>query len=34
MEIMEIYPLVFAKAEEPLEANEWLHLIEQKFGLI
>jgi hypothetical protein len=34
MEFMETHPLVFAKVKEPLEANEWLQVIEQKFGLI
>ena len=34
MESMETRPPVFAKGEEPLEANEWLQVIEQKFGLI
>jgi hypothetical protein len=34
MEFMETRPQVFAKAKERLEANEWLHVIEQKFGFI
>jgi hypothetical protein len=25
---------LFVKAEDPLEADEWLHVIEQKFGLL
>jgi hypothetical protein len=31
---LETRPPVFVKAEEPLEADEWLHVMEQKFGLI
>jgi hypothetical protein len=31
---METRPQVFAKGEEPLDAIEWLQVIEQKFGLI
>ena len=27
-------PPVFAKADEPLEADDWLRTMEQKFGLI
>ena len=27
-------PPVFSKADEPLEADDWLHTIEQKFDLI
>jgi hypothetical protein len=27
-------PLLFVKAEEPLEADEWVWVTEQKFGLI
>ena len=27
-------PLVFTKADEPLEANDWLRTMEQKFHLI
>jgi hypothetical protein len=34
MEFMETRPPVFAKGEEPLDAIEWLQVIEQKFGLI
>jgi hypothetical protein len=34
MEFMETRPLVLAKAEEPLEDNEWLQVNEQKFGFI
>lgn len=33
-DFLETRPPVFVKAEEPLEANEWLHVMEQKFGLI
>jgi hypothetical protein len=34
MEFSETRPPIFVKAEEPLEADEWLHVMEQKFGLI
>jgi hypothetical protein len=34
MEFMETRPPTFIKAEEPLEADEWLWVVEQKFGLI
>jgi hypothetical protein len=34
MEFSETYPPIFIKAEEPLEADEWIHVMEQKFGLI
>jgi hypothetical protein len=34
MEFMETRPPTFIKAEEPLKANEWLWVVEQKFGLI
>jgi hypothetical protein len=27
-------PSLFVKAEDPLEAGEWIHVIEQKFGLL
>ena len=27
-------PPVFTKADEPLEAKDWLHTMEQKFDLI
>jgi hypothetical protein len=27
-------PPLFVKAEDPLEADEWVRVIEQKFGLI
>jgi hypothetical protein len=27
-------PLLFVKAEDPLEADEWIRVIEQKFGLL
>jgi threonine aldolase len=27
-------PLVFTRADEPLEADDWLHTMEQKFDLI
>jgi hypothetical protein len=31
---MDTRPPVFSKAEEPLEANDWIRTIEQKFDLI
>jgi hypothetical protein len=34
MEFMETRPPTFIKAKEPLEADEWLWVVEQKFGLI
>jgi hypothetical protein len=34
MEFMETRPPTFIKVEEPLEADEWLWVVEQKFGLI
>jgi hypothetical protein len=34
MEFLETRPPVFIKEEEPLEADEWVRVIEQKFGLI
>jgi hypothetical protein len=34
MEFSETRSPVFVKAEEPLEADEWIHMMEQKFGLI
>jgi hypothetical protein len=34
MEFMETRPPTFIKAEKPLEADEWLWVMEQKFGLI
>jgi hypothetical protein len=34
MEFLETRPPVFVKAEEPLEADEWIRVMEQKFGLI
>jgi hypothetical protein len=33
-EVFETRPPIFIKAEEPLEADEWLRVMEQKFGLI
>jgi hypothetical protein len=33
-EFSETRPPLFIKAEEPLEANEWIRVMEQKFGLI
>jgi hypothetical protein len=34
MDFSETCPPIFVKAEEPLEADEWIRVIEQKFGLI
>jgi hypothetical protein len=34
MEFLETRPPIFIKAEEPLEADEWIRVMEQKFGLI
>ena len=34
MEFSETRPPLFIKAEEPLEADEWVRVMEQKFGLI
>jgi hypothetical protein len=34
MEFMDTWPPTFAKAEEPLEADEWLRVVEQRFGLM
>jgi hypothetical protein len=34
MEFMETRPPTLIIAEEPLEADEWLWVVEQKFGLI
>jgi hypothetical protein len=28
------HPPLFVKAEDPLEANEWIRVMEQKFGLV
>jgi hypothetical protein len=33
-EFSETQPPLFIKAEEPLEADEWIRVMEQKFGLI
>jgi hypothetical protein len=33
-EFYETRPPLFIKAEEPLEADEWVRVMEQKFGLI
>jgi hypothetical protein len=33
MEFLETRPRIFIKAEEPLEADEWIRVMEQKFGL-
>ena len=34
MEFSETRPPIFVKVEEPLEADEWIRVMEQKFGLI
>jgi hypothetical protein len=34
LEVSETRPPLFIKAEEPLEADEWVRVMEQKFGLI
>ena len=34
MDFSETRPPLFVKAEHPLEADEWVRVIEQKFGLI
>jgi hypothetical protein len=34
MEFSETRPPVFVKADEPLEVNEWIHVMEQIFVLI
>jgi hypothetical protein len=34
MDFSETRPPLFVKAEDPLEADEWVRVIEQKFGLI
>jgi hypothetical protein len=34
LDFFETHPPLFVKAEDPLEADEWVRVIEQKFGLI
>jgi hypothetical protein len=34
MEFSKTRPPLFVKAEDPLEADEWIRVMEQKFGLI
>jgi hypothetical protein len=34
LDFSETCPPLFVKAEDPLEADEWIHVIEQKFGLL
>jgi hypothetical protein len=34
LEFSETRPPLFIKVEEPLEADEWVRVMEQKFGLI
>jgi hypothetical protein len=34
LDFSETHPLIFIKAQDPLEVDEWVRVIEQKFGLI
>ena len=34
LDFSETRPPLFVKAEDPLEADEWIRVIEQKFGLL
>jgi hypothetical protein len=34
LDFFETRPPLFVKAEDPLEADEWIRVIEQKFGLL
>jgi hypothetical protein len=34
LEFSEMRPPLFVKAEDPLEADEWIRVMEQKFGLV
>ena len=34
VDFIDTRPPVFTKADEPLEADDWLHTMEQKFDLI
>jgi hypothetical protein len=34
LDFSETRPILFVKAEDPLEADEWIRVIEQKFGLL
>jgi hypothetical protein len=34
LEFSETHPPLFVKEEEPLEVDEWIRVMEQKFGLI
>jgi hypothetical protein len=34
LDFSETRPTLFVKAEDPLEADEWIRVIEQKFGLL
>jgi hypothetical protein len=34
LDFSKTHPPLFVKAEDPLEADEWVRVIEQKFGLI
>jgi hypothetical protein len=34
LDFLETHPPLFVKVEDPLEADEWVRVIEQKFGLI
>jgi hypothetical protein len=34
LDFSEMHPPLFVKAEDPLEADEWIRVMEQKFGLL
>jgi hypothetical protein len=34
LEFSETHPPLFVKAEDPLEADEWIRVMEQKFRLV
>jgi hypothetical protein len=34
LDFLETRPSLFVKAEDPLEVDEWIRVIEQKFGLL
>jgi hypothetical protein len=34
LDFLKTHPPLFVKAEDPLKADEWVRVIEQKFGLI
>jgi hypothetical protein len=33
-DFLAMHPSIFAEAIDPLEADNWLHIIESKFGLL